>query len=51
MTPHPIPLQGHGHSSANFSASLELTLREIKSSYISAWVREDKSYEFYALTF
>lgn len=32
ITPHPKPLQGHGQTSANFSASLEWTLRDIKSS-------------------
>lgn len=36
ITPHATPLQGQGQSSANFSASLEWTLLEIKSSYISA---------------
>ena len=32
ITPHPTPLQGQGQISANFSASLEWTLRDIKSS-------------------
>lgn len=35
MTPQPTPVQGQGHTSANFSASLELTLRDMRSSYIS----------------
>lgn len=35
MTPQPTPLQGQGQTSANFSASLEWTLRDIRSSYIS----------------
>lgn len=30
--PHPTPLQGQGQISANFSASLEWTLRDIRSS-------------------
>ena len=32
ITPHTTPLQGQGQISANFSASLEWTLRDIKSS-------------------
>jgi hypothetical protein len=32
ITPHANPLQGQGQTSANFSASLELTLRDIRSS-------------------
>lgn len=39
MTPQPTPVQGQGHTSANFSASLELTLRDIRSSYISATIQ------------
>lgn len=35
ITPHATPLQGQGQTSANFSASLELTLRDIVSSYMS----------------
>ena len=35
ITPHANPLQGQGQTSANFSASLEWTRRDIKSSYIS----------------
>lgn len=38
ITPHPTPVQGQGQISANFSASLEFTLLDIKSSYISATI-------------
>lgn len=39
MTPQPTPVQGQGHTSANFSASLELTLRDMRSSYISVKIK------------